>query len=281
MADGNDIISTVRSQYYSFSPAEQRVASYVLSNYEKIQFMSISELAELSEVADATVTRFCRSLDLKGFNVFKIEIAKCIAEKRTASDHEESDDVLSSALQSAAESKDAIDETISLLDKDSIHQAIELFEGAGKIMCAGSGGSMRMADECAHLLSIVQPKFVAVSDSHSQIASLATMNRDDVILLISYSGATVNGIELLELAKQIGIKSILITRFKKSPLSRLADVTLCCGSKEGPYQMGSVAAKMALLTLIDVIFREYRHRNPDAADENVKRIAAALSDKHL
>lgn len=281
MADGKNIISTVRSRYYSFSPAEQRVASYVLSNYEKIQFMSISELADLAEVADATVTRFCRSLDLKGFNVFKIEIAKCVAEKRTPSAHKEADDILTSALQSAAESKEAIDETIALLDKDSIHQAIELFEAAGRVMCAGSGGSMRMADECAHLLSIVQPKFVAVSDSHSQMAYLATMKKNDVILLISYSGATVNGIELLELATKMGIKSILITRFKKSPLAKLANVTLCCGSKEGPYQMGSVAAKMALLTLIDVIFKEYRHRNTDEADENARRIAAALSDKHL
>ncbi len=280
MSDVN-IINVIRSRYYSFSPAEQKVANYVLTNYEKIQFMSISELAELSEVADATVTRFCKSLDLKGFNVFKIELAKCIAEKRAPETHSEADDVLSSGRQSAAESKEAIDETVALLDRDAIHRAIELFEGAGRIMCAGSGGSMRMADECAHLLSIVDPKFVAVSDSHSQVSNLATMKKNDVILLISYSGATVNGIELLELTKKLGIKSILITRFKKSPLSKLADVTLCCGSKEGPYQMGSVAAKMALLTLIDVIFREYRHRNVDLAEENIKRIAAALSDKHL
>ena len=107
------------------------------------------------------------------------------------------------------------------------------------------------------------------------------MKENDILLLISYSGATVEGMELLELAKKWGIKSVLLTRFKKSPLSKLADVTLCCGSKEGPYQMGSVAAKIALLTLIDVIFREYRKRNTDATEKNIKRIAAALSDKHL
>ena len=276
-----NIINTIRSRYYSFSPAEQKVANYVLNNYEKIQYMSISELAEFAEVADATVTRFCRSLDLKGFNIFKIELASYIAEMRAPVSLDETPDILASGQQSAAESKAAIDETIALLDKDAIHNAIELFERAGRVLCAGSGGSMRMADECAHLLSIVEPKFVAVADSHSQISTVATMKENDIVLLFSYSGATLDGIELLELTRRLGIKTVLVTRFKKSPIAKLADVTLCCGSKEGPYQMDSVAAKMALLTLIDVIFREYRNRNADVVERNIKRIAAALSDKHL
>lgn len=277
----NNIINTIRSRYYSLSPAEQKVANYVLSNYEKIQFMSISELAELVEVADATVTRFCRSLNLKGFNLFKIELATAIAETRAPLNQEKSDGVLTSGQESAAEAKKAIDETISLLDKDSIDRVVSLFGSADRVLCAGSGGSMRIANECAHLFSIVEPKFLAVSDFHSQISAIATMKENDVLLLISYSGATVNGMELLDLTKKLGVKSILITRFKRSPLAKLADITLCCGSNEGPYQMGSIAAKIALLTLSDVIFKEYRKENADTAEDNIKRVAAALSDKHL
>lgn len=277
----NNIINTIRSRYYSLSPAEQKVANYVLSNYEKIQFMSISELAELVEVADATVTRFCRSLNLKGFNLFKIELATAIAETRAPLNQEKSDGVLTSGQESAVEAKKAIDETISLLDKDSIDRVVSLFGSADRVLCAGSGGSMRIANECAHLFSIVEPKFLAVSDFHSQISAIATMKENDVLLLISYSGATVNGMELLDLTKKLGVKSILITRFKKSPLAKLADITLCCGSNEGPYQMGSIAAKIALLTLSDVIFKEYRKENADTAEDNIKRVAAALSDKHL
>lgn len=277
----NNIINKIRSRYYSLSPAEQKVANYVLSNHEKIQFMSISELAELVEVSDATVTRFCRSLGLKGFNLFKIELATAIAETRAPSIQEKADGVLTSGEESAADSKKAIDETISLLDKDAIKQVIDLFGLADRVLCAGSGGSMRIANECAHLFSIVEPKFLAVTDFHSQISAIATMKKNDVLLLISYSGATINGMELLELTKKLGIKSILITRFKRSPLAKLADVTLCCGSNEGPYQMGSIAAKIALLTLGDVIFREYRKENAETAEENIKRVASALSDKHL
>ena len=176
----NNILDTIRAKYYEFRPAEQKVANYVLGNYEKIQFMSISELAEFAGVADATVTRFCRSLDLKGFNIFKIKLAACIGENNIF-DPQSNESVLASGQQSAIESKTAIDETVALLDKDAIHQAIEMFECADRVMCAGSGGSMRMADECANLFSTVTGKFFTVADTHTQISTLATMGKDDII----------------------------------------------------------------------------------------------------
>ena len=42
--------------------------------------MSISELAYESGVAEATISRFCRRLKLKGYNAFKLAVAKATAE---------------------------------------------------------------------------------------------------------------------------------------------------------------------------------------------------------
>jgi DNA-binding MurR/RpiR family transcriptional regulator len=109
----------------------------------------------------------------------------------------------------------------------------------------------------------------------------ATMRTEDVIVLVSYSGATRSGVEVLELAKARGIKTILITRHPKSPAAKLASVVLCCGSSESPFQFGSVPAKVAQLTVLDVLFQEYLHRNRKACEENLQHIAAALSEKHI
>ena len=103
----------------------------------------------------------------------------------------------------------------------------------------------------------------------------------DIIILFSYSGATTNGIQILELARQRGVKTILVTRYNKSPAAKLADVVLLCGSNEGPFQFGSVPAKVAQLIVIDVLFREYYSRNILSSEDNVQRIASALSDMHV
>ena len=271
-----NILDIIRSEYYHFSPAEQKVANYVLLNPDKVQFMSISELAELSEVADATVTRFCRSLDLKGFNVFKIELAKCSPVKKA--DHVPENDLLHNIAHEAHES---VDQTIELAEIDEITKAVGFFENADRVICAGVGGSMLIANECAYTFSMVAPKFIAVADPHAQIATVATMREDDVVLLFSYSGATKLGIELLEAIKSHGIKSILVTRFHKSPMAKLSDVILTCGSQETPYQMGSIPAKIAQLVVIDVLYREYCKRNEKTAEDNIRRISAAISEKHI
>ena len=85
----------------------------------------------------------------------------------------------------------------------------------------------------------------------------------------------------VELAKERGVKTVLITRYPKSPAAKLASVVLCCGSSESPFQFGSVPAKVAQLTVLDVLFQEYLHRNREACEESVQQIAAALSGKHI
>jgi DNA-binding MurR/RpiR family transcriptional regulator len=140
---------------------------------------------------------------------------------------------------------------------------------------------MIVASACAHLFSTVTGKFYAVSDSHLQISATATMGTDDVIVLFSYSGATTSGLQVLELAKARGIRTILVTRFRKSPAAKLADVVLLCGSNEGPFQFGSVPAKIAQLIVMDILFQEYTHRNKESCEENLRRIGDALSGKHI
>ena len=140
---------------------------------------------------------------------------------------------------------------------------------------------MIIASELAHLLSTVCNKFFAISDSHIQMSTAATMEQEDVIILFSYSGATNTGLQILELARARGVRTILVTRFNKSPAAKLADVVLCCGSNEGPFQFGSVPAKIAQLVVVDILFQEYCHRNREKCEESIHNIAAALSGMHV
>ena len=279
-----NILERIHASYYQLTAAERRVADYVLAQYDQVQFMSITQLAEECGTADATVSRFCRSLKLKGFNAFKIELAKHTAAVTAGNLRERAvptDTSEGRYLEAGRLSRAAIDQTLSLLRKADIDRVVELFETSQRVYCMGAGGSMLMASECAHLFSTVCSKFYSVWDSHMQMSLTATMNEGDMIVLFSYSGATRNGLEVLELAKQRGIQTVLITRYPKSPAAKLADTVLCCGSSESPFQFGSVPAKVAQLVLLDVLFQEYLHRNRTSAEENLQRIAAALSEKHI
>ena len=277
-----NILDRIHASYYQLTAAERKVADYVLQQYEQVQFMSITQLADECGIAEATVSRFCRSLKLRGFNAFKIELARHSvavdpAERRSLP----ADSVAGRSQEVGRLAVDAVNQTIELAESDKILQAVELFEKAPHVMCIGSGGSMIMASAFANMFAMADPKFYAVADSHSQMSAAATMGQKDIIVLFSYSGSTTGGVQVLELAKSRGIATVLITRYPKSPAAKLADVVLRCGSNEGPFQSGSVPAKIAQLVVMDLLFQEFCHRNRSDCQENIQRIAAALSDMHL
>lgn len=277
------ILERIHASYYQLTTAERKVADYVLAQHSQVQFMSITQLADECGTAEATISRFCRSLKLKGFNAFKIELARHSVAGAISSPAENPapDTPEGRSLEVGRLSHEAVKQTIDLVQPSQVLCAVEMLEKAEHVICMGSGGSMIMASECAHLFSTISGKFYAVSDSHMQMSAAATIDPKDVIIIFSYSGATTSGLQVMELAKSRGVKTILVTRFNKSPAANLADVVLRCGSNEGPFQFGSVPAKVAQLIVMDVIFQEYYHRNQEQCEDYIQRIAAALSGMHI
>ena len=52
-----DVLAKITHGYYQLTTAEKKVADYVLLHTRETQYMSISELAEACDVAEATVSR--------------------------------------------------------------------------------------------------------------------------------------------------------------------------------------------------------------------------------
>lgn len=274
-----DILERIHSAYYQLTATEKRVADYVLSQPGQVQYMSITQLADECGTAEATISRFCRSLKLKGFNAFKLELARHSATAAPPARTSSTPARLGQEVERLA--SEAVRQSIELMEPRQVERAVKLIEQAPRVLCVGSGGSMLLAQECAHLFSTVTGKFLAIADSHMQMSAAATLGPKDVIILYSYSGATTAGIQMLELAKSRGLSSILVTRYNKSPAAKLAEVVLRCGSNESPFQFGSTPAKIAQLVVTDVLFQEYCQRNRPACEENLQQVASALSVMHV
>ena len=280
------VFETISRAYYDLTAAEKKTADYVMKHHDETQYMSIAELADASGVAEATVSRFCRRLGYKGYNAFKLAIANAAAVGRHGGDQlsgqileDDSLEDMSRKLYSADLA--AMAQTLERLDAERIGAAVDCLEKAGKVLCMGQGGSMVMASEAAHLFSTVSGKFFPVSDSHSQVIAAANMDENDALLFFSYSGATREMSETLNVARSRGARVILITRFPRSPGAALADVVLCCGSNEGPLQLSSVPAKIAQLFLMDVLFSAFCRRDMERCRASRARVAEALAEKHL
>ena len=281
----SNIFEKISSEYYQLTSAEKKVADYAVIHQQKTQFMSISELSEEAVVAEATVTRFCKRLGCKGYNAFKLAVANSVAGRIDSlppeSEITPDDSIAELGRKLYMADRDAMAQTLELLRPDDVKKAADILCAADNVLCMGQGGSMLLAQECAHLFSTSVPHFRAVSDSHLQAIAAAHLTERDAVIYYSYSGSTEELLKNLRVVRDRGAGVILITRFPKSPGAAYADVVLQCGSREGLLQMGSVAARVAQLYLTDVLFHEVCRRDPAKCAETRQLVAEVLSDRHI
>ena len=275
---GKDIIALMLQEYGSFTRSERKIADYVLEHQEETQYISITDLSSQCEVAVSTVSLFCRKLKLAGFNDFKLELARAVLPARGAPQEPEGENT-SLMARVLATAQDTLNSTYHILSEEAAAQAVELLCRAGQVVCLGQGNHSVVALAAWAQFSTVSPKFKTISDSHMQTVVLSTLSEGDAVLYFSYSGATHELLEAVEVIRSRGARLILVTRYLNSPASSYADAVLLCGPNEQPFQFGSTSALMAQLYVLEVLLAEFVRRNPEAAESNRRSVGKALTQK--
>lgn len=282
-----DLMDQINANYAHLTPSSRKIANYIRDNYMQAQYLSISGLANECGVAEATIFRFCKTLGFGGYNEFKLALAKSsIANQNDAYSAYGEIDLEDSTVESMCRrlysaNIQALSQTLTLLDESALIKAGDLLTSASKILGLGYGGSMATVREAWTRFLTVTSKFFTIEDNHMQIMAASLMEENDVILFISYSGSIRDAEDVLRPAKARGAKVILITHYADSPAAALSDVVLLCGGHEGPLQSGSIAAKMAMLFVVDMLVNEFCRRDMDTTMHNKDLTANALASRHI
>lgn len=280
-----DIFSLIHSRYQSFTNTERKVADYILDHTKEVVYMSITDLAEACNVGESSVFRFCKTLEFRGYQEFKISLAHSTSRKdempqlsNQITMEDTIDDLSAKMLTSTI---NALTETHNLIDVEDVSEAVDLFIKADKVQFFGVGASLLTALEAKNKFMRITNKTECALDSHLQMMSASLMTENDVAVLVSYSGSTKDMIDVAEVAKEKGAKIISITRFARSPLTNYSDITLLCGANEGPLQGGSLTAKISQLYLLDLLYAEYFKRTNEESSKNKELTSKSVTGKIL
>ena len=259
------------------------VAEYLVQHAAEAQYLSISSLARECNVAEATVFRFCRSLGFEGYHEMRIALAQANATGAMVNQRELDPEASTATLCEHASGlfMTAINGTQNALSPEAVDQAAKMLHEAHQVFCLGQGGSMLLANDLCARFAGISNKFRTAGDNHLQIMAAGLMTEADVVLFISYSGATRDMLETLRAAKTSGAKIILITHYEDSPGAKLADVVLLCGAQESPLDSGSIPIKVAVLYVGEVLLLRYILSDSEAAGKAQERTTEALAVKML
>lgn len=239
------------------SAKERGVADYIIANKQSLKNMSIQTLAKANDVSTTTILRLCHKLGYQGFSDLKIDLI-------TASGSNKQDNVLQEDinLDDSIETvngkihlieKSSIDETHAMMNSEQLAKANELIRNSNKVVIYGAGSSGLVGKELEYQLIKIKKDVSCHLDYSIQFSIVNTLDKHDLLIIISHSGENQDGVKLLTLAQQLGVPSIAITKMGQSRISGLADVLLHTISTESVSRLIPIRSKISQLSVINML----------------------------
>lgn len=282
----DNLLVNIRMHYDSLTKLEKRVADYVLTNPQSVMKMTLSDLASHCEVGDTTVFRFCRSMNLGGYQEFKLSLALSIHVNEVLDSRENMSLVASGSLKELADHvseimTDTIAESLATLDYDAVARTVDALSSAASIYLYGFGNSGIAALLLQNRLMRIRPNVFYASDAHMQLISASLLRPDSAVVIFCNSGITVDSLKIAQMAKEAGATIIYVTKFAQTPAAAYADIILSCGAAEGPIQGGSLATISSQTFLVGLLYSEMIRRMGSEATENKIKTSQAIAHRRL
>ena len=260
MPANGKILDTIDSLYASLTKTEKKIAKTILSNPQLLNQASLSAIAVDLDVGEATFIRFCRTLGFKGFTDFKMDLAIELATQDKSettlldTDVTVEDSAQNIALKLQAVINNVITETMNLLDFNELEKVVKAFRQAKRIFLFGVGSSGITAEDAKNKFMRIGLQMDAATNNHFMYMQASLMQKGDVVMGISHSGYSQETTHALGIAHKAGATTIALTHNLRSPITRVADLVLINGHRQGQMQGDSIGTKIAQLFVLDLIY---------------------------
>ena len=147
--------------------------------------------------------------------------------------------------------RDNLDEKFELL----VEKCAETVKNGGKLILTGIGKSGYIGQKIAATLSSVGSPSVFMHPVEALHGDLGLMQKNDLVLAISYSGETEELLSVLTPAKRLGVELFAITGYPESSLAKLSNYTMpmTVGEEACPFNLAPTTTTTALLALGDAL----------------------------
>ncbi|WP_413306645.1 MurR/RpiR family transcriptional regulator [Bacillus sp. 1P10SD] len=270
-----NLISHIRSVYPSLTKTEKKIAAAVLDEPMVVMYASITDLAEKASVGETSVLRFCRSVNYRGFQDFKIALAQSVT-----SELESASLSFDNRMEELTEkNKRLLQDTANLLSESELDHAANLLLNGKKILFFGVGSSGATAQNAHFRFLRLGLPVEVVTDGHLGTVKASLLSKEDVIVVVSVSGSTVDSVDVAQAANENGAKVIVMTSHAKSPATKFADVLLLSASREKPTEGSAFSSIIAQLHILEILFDSILSKMGKRGKESMEITAKASSRK--
>lgn len=253
------------------SRTQKRVAAFLVDNWNEIPLMSIEFISKETGVGTATITRFVRKYDLKGFYDFKERIKDQL---KAAINPVENFKLAKSSLKSreslvrvANQDIKNINKLLATIDDKSFSEVVRLIEAADRVYTFGTSISSIFSRLATYLFNQVHIETHCLNDGDMTVEErILQLKKKDLVLFFSFYPYSRSTIEFAQLAKAQGLTVVSISDNRFSPVSEESHLVLAIPRENILF----TTSTSALSLLINAIATELALKKKDKLSRFIK-----------
>ncbi len=263
----------IREFEESYTSTEKLIAKYILEHGNEILNYSAQTLGEKTNTSAAAIIRFSKKIGFKGFSDLKMNLAQSHSNEQHDLDVDiifnENDDMTSLVDKGCRLNMNTVLKTYQLINISDLEKAINLLCEASTIYLFGVGGSSVIANDIEQKLIRIGKKVIYNNDLHIQMTFTQSMTKDDVALIISYSGTTTGLVDISKILVEKNIPYISITQINQNLISKNSTIALRVPSEEKELRIGAVSSRISSFVITDLLYYGVFKKNFDKNKDNL------------
>ena len=251
------VINQICASMDSFFDTEKKIGDYIVRNPKKVVDMTVGELAKECGVSEASVSRFCKRIELKGFHHLKISLARELVDAKDdgeISGHISVDDMEGSLRGILSNKMEELRQTVAMIDREELKKILDVINNADTVLMAAVGNTIPVAMDGTYKLNQIGIRAMSTPIWETELGYSYNLTDKDVVVAISNSGESTGVIQILEAAKSRGAVAISITNNARSSVAELSTYHITTATREKLFLDGYCFSRVSATMVIEIIY---------------------------
>ena len=242
-----DFYADTSARLDKLSGTERNVFNFVIKNMHRVKDMSIRELAAECYVSTTTLFRLVKKLGFEGYSEFVAAIRQTEADSRRI----DIPDVVFGADYQSSYLKN-ITEAVQVITPEKKETFDRIMSRYPKICILAQGLSQDVGWYFYRLLTTCGYEVEFPEQEYQFKAMLRRIKRDDVLLVLSYTGSNQAVIRQIEEIFAIATPTIIsITRADNNVIQNMSDLNLYMFADEVRYLGSDVTSRCGMIAILE------------------------------
>jgi len=269
-----DFSQIISNHYQSLTKSEKRIANYLRKNQEESAFLAAGEIADRLGLSEATLVRFARTLGFSSYPAMRTLLQEAFRHRVTHStrlrgrleDLRQGGDIFERLVVSEI---DYLTQALETVDRDAMQKAVEFLRTCDRVFVFGTGPSISLANLMEIRLRRFGRQVIPLTTAGREILEPLILLRDrDLLFMICFFDVTPMQQLVLDYAKEINCKVILLTDTLGSIIGDKADVVL--SARRGP--MAEFHSLVVPMTIINTLLLAFANEDREQVMTNLDKL---------